>query len=83
MLDAKIEQLEPAFRKALDGKEPYEHQVKLGREVLAENNAILSAGTGSGKTEAALVPAFLTGKRVFLLYPTKALLQDQLGRVKK
>ncbi len=50
---------------------------------MAGNNAILSAGTGSGKTEAALVPALLTGKRVFLLYPTKALLHDQLGRVEK
>ncbi len=83
MVGAKIEHLESAFREALGGRGPYEHQTKFGREVLAGRNAILSAGTGSGKTEAALVPALLTGKRVFLLYPTKALLQDQLRRVEE
>src|SRR5215210_2658977 len=81
MIDTRIERLQSKFREALGGKEPYDHQIDLGREVLAGMNAILSAGTGSGKTEAALVPALLTGKRVFLLYPTKALLQDQRGRV--
>lgn len=77
------ERLKEKFRKAIGCKEPYEHQTRFGLEVLAEKNAILSAGTGSGKTEAALVPALLTGKRVFLLYPTKALLHDQLGRVER
>lgn len=80
-----LDELKSAFRKTLKGKEPYPHQLKFGEIVLAHENtirnAILSAGTGSGKTEAALVPALLTGKRVFLLYPTKALLQDQLSRV--
>lgn len=85
MVDARFEQLEPAFRAALAGKKPYDHQRELGRLVWSgsEPNAILSAGTGSGKTEAALVPALLTQKRVFLLYPTKALLHDQLERVEK
>lgn len=83
MVEAKVELLEPALRGALGGKEAYDHQIRFGREVLASNNAVLSAGTGSGKTEAALVPALLTEKRVFLLYPTKALLQDQYERVKK
>lgn len=77
--------LRRAFQDTLSGKEPYGHQMQLGQEILdpEEPNAILSAGTGSGKTEAALVPALLTKKRVFLLYPTKALLQDQLGRVQR
>lgn len=82
------EELRTVFRKVLDGINPYDHQEEFSRVVLenpygVHRNAILSAGTGSGKTEAALVPALLTGKRVFLLYPTKALLQDQLGRVEK
>ncbi|SMC01662.1 DEAD/DEAH box helicase [Rubrobacter radiotolerans] len=77
------EELKSAFRRVLHGEEPYSHQVEFGREVMSERNAILSAGTGSGKTEAALVPALLSGKRVFLLYPTKALLHDQFGRVEK
>jgi len=76
-------QLEKIFRGVLDGEEPYDHQVEFGQEVLVGSNTILSAGTGSGKTEAALVPALLTAKRVFLLYPTKALLQDQLQRVEE
>lgn len=45
-------------------------------------NTIISAGTGSGKTEAALLPALATGRRIIALYPTKALLQDQLPRVR-
>lgn len=77
------EELESAFREVLHGEEPYSHQIEFGREVMTGRNSILSAGTGSGKTEAALVPALLTGKRVFLLYPTKALLHDQLGRVER
>ncbi len=83
MIETKFEQLDAALRTAVKGEEPYPHQLRFGEKVLANRNAILSAGTGSGKTEAALVPALLTGKRVFLLYPTKALLQDQRGRVEE
>ncbi len=85
MVAVSHEQLELAFRSALDGKEPYKHQATFGQEVLAGQNAILSAGTGSGKTEAALVPALLklNERRTFLLYPTKALLQDQRKRVEE
>jgi len=48
-------------------------------------NTIISVGTGSGKTEAALVPALETDKRkrIILILPTKSLLQDQLSRVKE
>jgi CRISPR-associated endonuclease/helicase Cas3 len=51
--------------------------------ILAGKNTLISAGTGSGKTEAALLPALETGKRTLILYPTKALLQDQHERVTK
>jgi len=45
-------------------------------------NTLISAGTGSGKTEAAFLPALATGRRVIALYPTKALLQDQVPRIR-
>jgi CRISPR-associated endonuclease/helicase Cas3 len=85
MAEISSGELKVAFCRVLGGKEPYEHQLKFGEAVLSEQgkNIILSAGTGSGKTEAALVPALLTGKRVFLVYPTKALLQDQRVRVEE
>jgi CRISPR-associated endonuclease/helicase Cas3 len=83
MVAVRHEQLEQAFREVLSGAKPYDHQLRFGNEVLSQRNVVLSAGTGSGKTEAALVPALLTGKRVLLLYPTKALLQDQLRRVEE
>lgn len=63
--------------------EPYAHQLEFGQVILDGKNAILQAGTGSGKTEAALVPALLSGKRIFLVYPAKALLQDQYDRIFK
>lgn len=71
--------------------EPYAYQYKdkisqntaWGSIKEAGKNTIISASTGSGKTEAALVPALETDKRIILLLPTKSLLQDQLPRVKK
>jgi CRISPR-associated endonuclease/helicase Cas3 len=85
MVEVSLDELKDALRRVLDPDEPYEHQLEFGREVLAGRNVILSAGTGSGKTEAALVPALLEldERRIFLLYPTKALLQDQRKRVEE
>ena len=42
----------------IDKYELYEHQVEMLRKVLAGNNAVVTAGTGSGKTEAFLLPLF-------------------------
>ncbi|RKU07571.1 CRISPR-associated helicase Cas3' [Candidatus Poribacteria bacterium] len=66
------------------GHESYEYQ-NLVWNTIKENgeNTIISAGTGSGKTEAALIPALETNKRIILLLPTKSLLQDQLPRIEK
>lgn len=69
------------FKAANLDAEPYNHQSEFAQVILDEKNAILQAGTGSGKTEAALIPCLLSGKRIFLIYPSKALLQDQRDRV--
>lgn len=71
------------FRK-ITGHEPYAYQSEQAWPAIIQgHNVVISAGTGSGKTEAAMLPALATGKRLILLYPTKALLQDQLARVQK
>ncbi len=49
--------------------------------IVGGKNVLISAGTGSGKTEAAFLPALAIGRRIIALYPTKALLQDQLPRI--
>ena len=61
----------------------YDHQEKAWDAVHKNQNVILAAGTGSGKTEAVLVPALAKNLRVILVYPTKALLQDQVPRVQE
>ena len=40
------------------GYELHRHQVEMLRKVLAGQNAVVTAGTGSGKTEAFLLPVF-------------------------
>jgi CRISPR-associated endonuclease/helicase Cas3 len=70
-----------AFKEKM-GYEPHEFQKNAWEYILKGNNVVVSAGTGSGKTEAALIPALETDKRLVLLYPTKALLQDQQERIK-
>ena len=64
--------------------DPHSFQLEAWQHIVPQNphkNTIIAAGTGSGKTEAALLPALATGKRLILNFPTKALLQDQRERV--
>ncbi len=64
--------------------DPHHFQLEAWQHIVPQNphkNTIIAAGTGSGKTEAALLPALATGKRLILNFPTKALLQDQRERV--
>jgi len=78
---------------------PYKHQSEAIRRVLVEGkNILVMTGTGSGKTEAFLLP--ILGKlaseaksnpivfrerpavRALILYPMNALVNDQLGRLR-
>jgi len=70
--------------KSIPGFEPYDYQWQhAAPAILDGKNVIISVGTGSGKTEAAFVPALDIGKRIILLLPAKSLLQDQLKRITK
>jgi ATP-dependent helicase YprA (DUF1998 family) len=78
---------------------PYKHQSDAIRRTLIEGkNILVMTGTGSGKTEAFLLPilgklareaaahpaafAQQTAVRALLLYPMNALVNDQLGRLR-
>lgn len=64
----------------------FSHQAEAVESLLDGQDTILATGTSSGKTLAFGLPAmqFLLKEpaaRVLLIYPTKALAQDQLGRL--
>lgn len=74
----------------------YTHQVKAIRKAVKGQNLVVSTGTGSGKTEAFLIPILnhllqeegagtLTqpGVRALLLYPMNALANDQMKRLRR
>jgi ATP-dependent helicase YprA (DUF1998 family) len=77
------------------GKRPvYQHQEKALRHVEERGrNAIVKTGTGSGKTEAFLLPVLsgamrmrnqgIEGTKAILLYPMNALANDQLVRIRE
>lgn len=64
--------------------EPYDHQKvvwdKLSKDVVG---ICLLSGTGSGKTEAVLIPSLVSDKRLIMVYPTRSLVDDQIGRAKR
>ena len=65
----------------------YSHQREAYERVRAGENVIVATATASGKSLCYKIPAFentLTSaaSRALLLYPTKALAQDQLGKIR-
>ncbi len=78
---------------------PYSHQADALEAFLRDSkNIVVATGTGSGKTESFLMPligmlsieasqspktATMPGMRGLLLYPMNALVNDQLGRLRK
>ncbi len=61
----------------------YRHQVKMIESIRRRQNTVIVAGTSAGKTlgfQAPIIESILTDSRstALLLYPTKALAQDQL-----
>ncbi len=83
------EDLHPALRDALVGRgiaQLYCHQAEAFAAARAGDNVIVTTGTASGKSLAYLLPVLQTAvadptARTLLLFPTKALAQDQLRGV--
>lgn len=74
------------------GASLFEHQATALRLVEAGRNVVVKTGTGSGKTEAFLLPVLsgvlrmkeqgVQGTKAILLYPMNALANDQLERLR-
>jgi len=83
--------LHPGLRDALhsiDINQLYIHQAQMVRRALAGESCVITTGTASGKSLSFLLPVLDTiirepSARAFLLYPTKALAQDQLRALLK
>lgn len=72
----------------------YKHQEQAIREISQGNNAIITTGTGSGKTESFLLPilnylmrekeegTLSDGVRAIIIYPMNALANDQMKRLR-
>jgi len=61
----------------------YVHQYQTYLKLSEGHNIILKSGTGSGKTEAWLLYALEKHKKVLVIYPTLALANDQIRRLKE
>ena len=73
----------------------YRHQVDALRKLAGGRNAVVSTGTGSGKTESFLIPLLKKlvnesesgtlgpGVRAMLIYPMNALANDQIERLRE
>ncbi len=69
--------------RSLSNQSLYMHQLEALRTLEEGENVVLISGTGSGKTEAWVIHALTTGKRVLAIYPTLALSRDQILRIKE
>lgn len=65
----------------------YKYQEEALNRIEQGKNVLIISGTGTGKTEAFLIPildlALKRGDRSVLIYPTKALARDQLDRIRR
>lgn len=79
-----LPQLDPRLREALQRAGItllYRHQLRAIQEVRRGQSVLVASGVGSGKSLAYLLPVIesaLVGETSLLLFPTKALAQDQL-----
>lgn len=75
--------METAYRRLMGFDKPNPMQVagwQLVEDSLYGVGALLKGQTGTGKTETFAVPALAMGKRLIMVYPTRSLVDDQIGR---
>jgi DEAD/DEAH box helicase domain-containing protein len=68
------------------GVEPYSYQAEAFEHLQSGQHLVLAASTASGKSlvfQAPVLSAVRKGQTAMLLYPTKALAHDQLGRLRR
>src|ERR671913_1586644 len=80
-----LPELSEALRK-MGASRLYSHQLEAYERVLAGENVVVATATASGKSLCYKIPAFQNAlgrakSRAIFLYPTKALAQDQLGKI--
>src|ERR687894_1388222 len=86
----KMPDLEPELAAALRGmgaSRLYSHQLEAYERVRLGENVVVATATASGKSLCYKIPAFQNAlgraaNRALFLYPTKALAQDQLGKIR-
>ena len=86
----KLPDLQPELSGALrkmGASRLYSHQLEAYERVRAGENVVVATATASGKSLCYKIPAFQNAlgrakSRAVFLYPTKALAQDQLGKMK-
>jgi DEAD/DEAH box helicase domain-containing protein len=86
----KLPDLRPELSEALrkmGASRLFSHQLEAYERVLAGENVVVATATASGKSLCYKIPAFQNAlgrakSRAVFLYPTKALAQDQLGKIK-
>jgi DEAD/DEAH box helicase domain-containing protein len=85
----KVPDLHPELSAALSREgvdRLYSHQLEAYERVRAGENVVVATATASGKSLCYKIPAFenaleSAASRALFLYPTKALAQDQLGKI--
>jgi len=73
------------FSLATGYREPFDWQLEVAKCILEMDRGILSitAETGSGKTEAVVIPSLYRGRQVIVVEPYRALIEDMIDRFKR